>query len=248
MIVRVERESLLLITQPDHAGLSAEIMRAWKADGFASRPSWETVLLATREHDNGWREVDDCPEIDPRTGLPYDFQNAPTRIKQPIWPRGVARIADQSAYAGALIAQHALTVLRHYRDRPEWRDFFQSIARSREQLLERAGMDAVNRAECVDRDYKQVYLGDLLSLIFCNGWSDQRTQHGYNVHLLGATLTMTPDPFAGAEVPLSVRTRRIERRRYASDAVLRETLTRAPVEVLTGTALGRSPDSRHAQD
>ena len=58
MIVRTGPDHLLLITQPDHAALSAAIMGRWRRDGLPAHPRREWLLLATREHDAGWAEVD----------------------------------------------------------------------------------------------------------------------------------------------------------------------------------------------
>ena len=51
MIVRDDGRELLLITQPDHAALSGELISAWQADDFTAWATRSTVLLATDEHD-----------------------------------------------------------------------------------------------------------------------------------------------------------------------------------------------------
>ena len=58
MIIRRKGTTPLLITQPDHAQLAATIMERWQEDGFPDSPRRAAILLAIREHDNGWREVD----------------------------------------------------------------------------------------------------------------------------------------------------------------------------------------------
>ena len=96
-----------------------------------------------------------------------------------------------------------------------------------------------NRLSALREDYRMVYLGDLLSLIFCCGWQDPFAREGYDVVLRGTTLEVWPDPFDGRTIALGVRARRIPARRYATDAELRCVLTEAPEEVVTGTATGR---------
>ena len=64
VIVRPDGNDLLLVTQPAHAELSGRIMAAWRRDDLPASPTRATVLLATREHDNGWLEVDNRPEHD----------------------------------------------------------------------------------------------------------------------------------------------------------------------------------------
>src|SRR5436309_2287155 len=56
MIVRDEGSSLLLITQPDHGRLAHDIVAAMRTETVLHGPGRDTILLATREHDNeGYR-------------------------------------------------------------------------------------------------------------------------------------------------------------------------------------------------
>ena len=199
MIVRNNGPELLLITQPDHAALSGELISAWQANGFEAWATRSTVLLATSEHDNGWREVDTHPTVNLTTGRPHDFINAPSDIKRGIWLRGVARLASDNAGAAALVAQHALTVLER-RDTPPWHTFFTGMETEQRRLLAISVYDGDRNA--LRHDYRLVFLGDLLSLIFCCGWQRTFEHEGYSAVLSGDVLTIRPDPFAGMEVPL----------------------------------------------
>jgi hypothetical protein len=117
VIVRSAPDHLLLITQPDHAALAAQIMAEWRRDDLPECPRRDVILQATREHDNGWIEFDRAPIVDTATGRLLDFINAPEPVRQEIWPRGVERLRDRP-YTAALVAEHALSVYEHYRDRP----------------------------------------------------------------------------------------------------------------------------------
>src|SRR5690242_12485414 len=114
MIVRDDGSSYVLITQPDHARLAAEIVAAMRTEPALTGANREVVLVATREHDNGWREVDAQPTIT-GSGRPCDFIEGPAPIKHALWPRGIARAALVNARAGALVAEHALTVYAYRR-------------------------------------------------------------------------------------------------------------------------------------
>lgn len=210
-------------------------MAAWLADGLAQRPSRDTVLLATREHDNGWEQVDGRPIIERTTGRPHHFMNAPARIKRGIWPRGVAHLEPVDPAAAALVAQHALSVLER-RPGAAWRRFFTSMVAERDRLLSTGAYE--NRLVTLLEDYRMVFLGDLLSLVFCCGWQEQFARSGYDIALRGTTLKVRPDPFLGRTIELSVRARRIPARRYATDGELRRALAEAPAEIVTGTATG----------
>src|SRR4051794_26064601 len=155
------------MTQHDHARLAADLLDHWTADGFASHPRRPDVLLSAREHDSGWREIDDeAPAFDTARGAALDFIAAPDVVKQSVWPRAVERVAAASPYAAALIAQHAIAVYQPHA--PQWQPFFDEMAARRDEQLARTGQSAGDLAG----DYRYLSVVDLLSLAFCNGWFD----------------------------------------------------------------------------
>lgn len=234
MIIRTEGESLLFITQPDHAGLAAHAIAGWHDDGFPTHSRRDDILLASREHDNGWLEEDATTHVD-AGGAPLDFVSVPAAVKQRIWPRAADRIGAASPYAAALIAQHALSVYSGTRDDPHWQEFFERMRQIRDALLARAGMGR----EPLERDYRFVNAADRISLAFCTGWTQPLESYGRRIILADRnTVEISPDPFAGARVPLQVRARRLPRRGFASPAALRQALDAAPVERLDGRAVG----------
>jgi hypothetical protein len=238
MIVRDEGSSLLLITQPDHGRLAHDIVAAMRTEAVLHGPGRDTILLATREHDNGWIEVDADPTVDPDTGRPYDFIAGPTRVKHDLWPRGIARVARMNPRAGALVAQHAITVYNYRAAEPGWHPFFGPITAMRDDLLRQLGVIDDGGREVFARDYRCVRLGDSFSLQFCNGWTEAQETEGYCAELRGSTLVIAPDPFEGRSVPLRVMARRIPARRYLNDADLNAALAESVPEFLIGDARG----------
>jgi hypothetical protein len=234
MIIRRERDHYLLVTQADHAALSAHIMAHWQLDAFPSHPRRDTILTATREHDNGWMEEDATTLVD-AAGEPVDFISAPVPVKHRIWPRAVARAAQTDAYVAALIAQHALTVHGQQRPDPLWTLFLRQMERLRDEQL--AGCTAAQR-DALGPDYTFVQVGDQLSLIFCNGWTTPFARPGGRTILRGTTLEVTPDPFGGARVPLRIEARRVPARAYASPRELRAACDTAATVTLEGVATG----------
>jgi hypothetical protein len=238
VIVREDGDAFLLITQPDHARLARDIVAAMRTEPALSSASRETVLFATREHDNGWIEVDASPTIDTATGRPCDFIAGAVHVKHELWPRGIRRAAESNTRAGALIAQHAITVYAYRAVEPEWQPFFGPITALREDLLEQIGAAHGASREAFDREYRCVRLGDSFSLQFCNGWTAAQDTYGYRAELRGSSLVISPDPFGGSAVPLRILARRVPARRYASDADLRAALAKAVPEILEGEARG----------
>jgi hypothetical protein len=232
VIIRQDGHSHQFITQPDHAALAARILQAWRTDGFDRHPRRDRILFAIAEHDNGWIEEDDSTLVD-EEGRPLDFIAAPPQVKHRIWPRGVARVAQRHPYEAALIAQHALTVHAGHRAEEPWRPFFKTMERLRTAMLEGVADQAF------EHDYRLVRTADLLSLVFCNGWTDpHELPGGRRTILKGTTLEVSPDPFAGARVALRIAARRLPRQTYRSAAALRAALAAARVEPVEGFAVG----------
>jgi hypothetical protein len=235
VIVRSAADHLLLITQPDHASLAGRIMAEWRRDDLAGSPLRDVILQATREHDNGWVEPDRAPIVEPATGRLLDFINAPEAVRQGIWPRGVERLGDDP-YAAALVAEHALSVYEHYRDRPSWAGFFTGMEEMRDASL----ADAAPRTLAdLRRDYFFVRMGDLASLAFCNAWREPQKLARYELRLEGTNLRFAPDPFDGARVPLTVAARRLPNRPYTSSADAAAAFEAAPEVEITGLAYGQ---------
>ncbi len=235
MIIRRLASSLLLITQPDHAALAARIMRRWRDDDLARSPRRDDILYAIEHHDDGWLDVDRAPLVDATTGALLDFITAPETIRRAIWPHGVARLAH-TPYAAALVAQHALHIYRRNRDAAAWHSFFDEMEALRAQFLRAA---APATLDALLHDYRWVRTGDVLSLAFCNGWTEVQTdERGRSAQLIGERLVVTPDPFAGERVPLAIAGREMSDTPFASEADARAAYARAPAATLSGVAAG----------
>lgn len=235
MIVQARQDHLLLITQPDHAALAGQVMAAWCRDSLPDSARRDTVLHAISEHDNGWDEIDRAPVVDESSGRILDFVTAPEALRQSVWPRGIARLAA-TPYAAALVAQHALVIYDQHRGEAAWREFFAGLEAARDTHLRAA---APLTARDLDRDYFFVRMGDLLSLMFCAGWTEAKGYGSYEVGWDGARLTVSPDPFAGREVPLAVTARRLPDRRFTSATDAAAEYGAAPPLTLTAVAAGR---------
>jgi hypothetical protein len=235
MIIRPDGDSLLFITQPDHACLAADAIAHWRADGFAENPRRDVILLATREHDNGWVEEDAATHLDGE-GNPLDFVSVPATVRQSLWPRAVDRMAHDNAYAAALIAQHAIAVYSASRSDAGWTAFFATLSERRQALTARADVDE----ETLQWDYRFVNAADRMSLAFCTGWTQPLESYGRRIILNQHIVEITPDPFDRKRVPLRIPARRLPKRPYRSSAELRAALDDVTVEFLVGEAVGAS--------
>jgi len=231
MIVRRFGDRLQLITQPDHAQLAGTIMESCVS--LQAEPRRAAILRAVFGHDNGWQDEDDAPRINPATGEMYDFVSAPLSVRQGVWPRAVARFGNDS-WTAALIAQHAITVYDRFRPNSEWDAFFAGMQAERDNRL------AAGEWHLDDllHDYQYVRLGDLISLTFCTGWSDEQRFREYTVRRSGTCVVVSPDVFGGAEVQFSIAAREMSDGRFESDTDLRRSVRDAKAITLTGAVSG----------
>jgi len=227
VIVRQTADAFQLITQPDHAALAAAIMEHSVA--LAAHPRRASVLLAVAEHDNGWSEPDAAPLIDPATGVPLDFISAPNVVRQGVWPRGVARLAG-NPWAAALVAQHAIVIFNRYRSDPAWTQFFVEMETMRRELVQASELLLPELLA----DYWFLGLGDLISLTFCNGWTDVQTFDPWSVRLSGSQVFVSPDPFDGTAIPIAIEATEIPRRAYRDEAAFQKELATAATRSVRG--------------
>jgi hypothetical protein len=234
MIVRRRPDSSLCITQPDHAALAGHLMRHWQAGGLPHSLRREDILRAIDEHDNGWREVDAAPIVDPAGGAVLDFVGAPLEMRQGVWPRGVRRLAD-TPYTAALVANHAVHVFSRFRGRDDWTPFFDTMTTLRGEMLAASGLPL----ETLLADYAFLRIGDLLSLTFCNEWTEPQGEFACDIRLDGTRLLVSPDPFGGRLVPFEIAAREIPSHALSSPHAAAAAWSDARHITLSGIAAGR---------
>lgn len=232
MIVRPIRDTIQLITQPDHAHLARAIMD--HCIPLAVQPRRDAILHAIAEHDNGWAEEDAAPTVNPRSGNVADFVSVPLSTRHAVWPRAVARLAHDP-WAAALVAQHALTVYERFRSEAGWTPFFGEMEAARGAILGASDMPL----DDLVADYPFVRLADLISLAFCTGSTDEQRFGDWTVQLSGSRVVVSPDPFGGAEIPMEIEAKVIRNQPFRSDAELRDALSEASTTTLRGEVAGR---------
>ena len=235
MIVVEDRGELLLVTQPDHARFAAQLLALWRRRELREHPRRDLLITAVREHDNGWREADAAPRIDPSSGRPYDFRSLPDEPRRELWRRGVERFAIELPYAALLAAQHSWKLHRGRHADPGWPPFLAELAELREELLAAAALDADELAA----DYRWLELADTLSLAVCCRSTAPVVRGGLVARWRDGVLEIEPFPLAGATT-FEIPCRRIPDRRYGGEADLASALGAARWRQL---AVGCQPSS-----
>ena len=223
MLVLQEPDALRLITQNDHARLAHDILALWTGDGLPAHPLRDRLLLATAEHDNGWREADAAPLTKPASSWPYDFRSYPEDERQRLWRRGINRFADTDLPTALLITRHAERIHRDLSSSPGWRQFF-SFLSEKLRVLEESCM--ISPAD-LDVLYEYLWLVDTVSLGACGVLGTSTvTRRGYEFSVDRGHVSAHPFPFAG---PLTLRVayRLLPTRRYSGSADFAGELARA---------------------
>jgi hypothetical protein len=232
VIIRYDAASAVLITQPDHARLARRLMATFTNRGFATAERRASILHAIAEHDNGWREVDAAPLVG-EDGRLLDFVSAPAAVRHSIWPRGARRLAADPT-AAALVAHHAVAIYTRFRADPAWTGFFVEMEQIRDRFAASVDLDF----DALTRAYFFVRVADLMSLMFCTGWTEPQELDDHVIRLAGDTLIVTPDPFAGATLPIEVPARRLPAMAFASAADAARAFEAAARMTVAGTARG----------
>lgn len=104
----------LLVTQKDHAFLSRDLALAWGGAGFESLGLRDQLLAAVTHHDDGWKEADALPTVDPNSGRPRDFLEMPLELALSIWERSMLASRQFGPLAGYLVTRHFQALLERH--------------------------------------------------------------------------------------------------------------------------------------
>ncbi len=106
MITREYDGQLLVVTQPHHAELAGLLAAHWGNGEFEELEPRGPMIIASREHDNGWREWDNKPTIDPVAGQPWSFATLTYVEHAKLYWRGMLRAAEDDPYEGLMVSMH----------------------------------------------------------------------------------------------------------------------------------------------
>lgn len=258
MIIQDHGNELVVIRQTDHALLAGFFARHWGNDLFRQPEPFESFQLAAAEHDNGWREWELEPQIDPVTFTPYSYISIPTPGHMDLYRRGIERVVKADRYAGLLVSLHCSTLYDKARailpgfsakyvkanEAPLVTEYVQSLKLQQLRLKVDLRADPVTKSAADDRrleaNLKRLEALDCLSLYLSQHplgelvlegipLDDSGNEADWALRAEGENVaSLSPYPFRRNPLPLSVLARRIPKRRYTDSLDLQKTLAQAP--------------------
>ena len=249
MIRRDVKEGWVLINQHDHAELSGEIMTFWGNKEFSRPEPYDEVLFAIRGHDNGWKEWDSSPRINPVNQYPMNFIEMTSSDQAYIWRRCFKRHSVEHPYASALIALH----FGKLNEKSLNKNLNNNMAKSlHSEIIDFvSNMLNINASDLnlssfpkdVQVNLGLVQIGDIISLALCHGWSSNEIKYAplnYDSSLStlslessdGSNFTIRPYPFAEPLLRFQVRGRKLKQKKFSNDAELRQMLNQTEYETL----------------
>lgn len=249
MLVTRRPEGLVLVTQVDHQDHCGAMARLWGGGEFGAIDDWESVRTAAGCHDEGWRTVDERPELDAR-GLPVDFPDVDRARHVEIAGRSIDAALASGPRVGLLVSMHyaGLYQRRLGLDGPAPVEHVPAVAEflareeARQEGLRATLGDDLSLSAWAWDAYRLLQAWDSLSLYLAwrglaggLGGILPRVPRGafddgvdVRVEPLGRfTASCDPFPFLGEEVELPVAARVIEDRPYRDDDDLRSALALA---------------------
>ncbi|HEY2462311.1 MAG TPA: DUF3891 family protein [Candidatus Acidoferrum sp.] len=265
MILQEQGDQLIVIRQTDHAVLSGFFAREWGNDLFKRPEPFESFRLAASEHDNGWRDWELAPQLDPKTRLPFSFMSIPTSDHIALYQRGIERIVKADHYAGLLVSLHCADLYDRARatmpgfsakyvkstESQIVTDFTQSLRLQQLRLKVdlRANPSTKNFAsdKALAANARRLEALDRLSLHFCIAPPEGATIDAVPVDDTGnevdwvlrvaehQQISLTPYPFRRSPLHFSILARRVPKRIYATDLEFQKALAPAPYFAISFT-------------
>lgn len=106
MIRRDDGRSWLLISQMDHARIAGEIADVWGSEAASPLTRPEVLAKSVRHHDDGWKEWEAEPQLDPESGGPRNFTEMPMPEVIPLWNRSIEQAAKRNPLDGLWVSKH----------------------------------------------------------------------------------------------------------------------------------------------
>jgi uncharacterized protein DUF3891 len=166
----------ILIRQIDHAHLAGKLAEHWGAAPFAPLVARDELLWAIRHHDDGWRDWDATPDVDPQSGRPRSFTEMQAADSVEIWSASIETARGAGNLQAFVVAAHFCALARRAigsrREAAEANVIDDFLSRYKTESATwlsnwQARNPALNTPERAQLALAQLQFFDLLSLWFC---------------------------------------------------------------------------------
>ena len=103
---QISANGYLLISQIQHARLAGEIAEIWNSSELENYPFVSDLRYAIRHHDDGWKEWEASPDLEPSLHLPRTFTEMETHISLNIARQCIRKCATYSEVCGYWVSHH----------------------------------------------------------------------------------------------------------------------------------------------
>jgi hypothetical protein len=183
MMFRETPGGVIAISQPSHAWLAGQIIRAWGNAAFGRVTPYEDVCLGAEQHDIGWLVRERSPGLNPATGRPHSFREIGIAAHTAIWRQGTEMALALGRYPALLTSLHGSGLYAGFdfgaatdAEASAVRDFLTEQQSIQVRLLESLGADrhlgAFANSAMVDRNRGLVRAADRMSIAICTGMQD----------------------------------------------------------------------------
>jgi hypothetical protein len=238
MLFREDAEGWIAVSQPAHAWISGQLLRALPGD------LGEPLYLAAEQHDIAWLDWEVEPSFDAAAGRPHLFRDVGVHLHAPMWLRGVERaLAAYGPHVALLLSRHGGVIYRRFwmRHQHEERDKVAAQAYLEKQAPREAQWAAelgLSR-ETLEFQSDMIAFVDMLSLALCG---ELKPPLEIPLPVLGGAartfvlqakpgaaydFTMSPWPFAKPKIEVEAEGRRLSGR-FESEAAFRDAFAAAP--------------------
>ena len=234
MLFREDAEGLIGISQPAHAWISGQLLRALPG------PYPEALYLTAEQHDIAWLDWETAPTFDAAAGRPHLFRDVGVHLHAPMWMRGVERaLAAYGPHVALLVSRHGGVIYRRFwmrhqhepRDKVAAQVYLETQAPREAQWAEMLGLSAAD----LEFQSDMIAFVDTLSLALCGELKPplelSLPVHGGAARRLtlqgeGDAFTLAPWPFVKERLAFEAWGRRLAPR-YGDEAAFRADLARA---------------------
>jgi hypothetical protein len=183
MLFREDPGCLIAISQPSHAWLSGQIIRAWGNAAFGRVAPYEDVCLASEQHDIGWLAWEQAPTLNPATGRPHSFREPSIAAHTAIWRHGTELAMAFGRYPALLVSLHGSGLYAPFdaaaaieADAAAVREFLDGQRFVQRRLRESLGSDPCFAEHAddatIERNRGLVRAADRMSIAICTGMRD----------------------------------------------------------------------------